>query len=99
MDSNELSDENDDGGLLLAPTYFDSEKNLFLFSHHPRGKVWQVSTKFTTTPLRGVHPGSDAACPDNDAIQWEWFNASTPEGQQIYVKDANIHVKCIDNFS
>jgi hypothetical protein len=63
-------------------------------------KHWaQVSTKLSTTPLRGVHPGGEPACPDNDAIVWEWFNTTTTGGQQLYVKDTNIHVKCIDNFS
>ncbi len=28
---------------LLAPLYRDEKKGLFLFSHHPRGRVWQVS--------------------------------------------------------
>ena len=93
----ERSNETDTG--LLAPLYFENSKQLYLFSHHPRGKVWQVSTKLSTTPLRGVHPGGEQACPDNDAIVWEWFNTTTTEGQQLYVKDSNIHVKCIDNFS
>jgi hypothetical protein len=79
--------------------YFDNTKQLYLFSHHPRGKVWQVSTKLSTTPLRGVHADGDSACPDNESIVWEWFNTTTTEGQQLYVKDSNIHVKCIDNFS
>ena len=38
----------------LAPVYVDEVKQLYLFSHHPEGRVWQVSQKLTTTPLRGV---------------------------------------------
>jgi hypothetical protein len=89
---------NDTESGLLAPMYFDQAKQLYLFSHHPRGKVWQVSTKLSTTPLRGVHPGGEPACPDNDAISWEWFNTTTTEGQQLYVQDNHIHVKCVDHF-
>ena len=31
---------------LLAPLYRDQAKGLFLFSHHPRGRVWQVRERF-----------------------------------------------------
>ena len=48
------SNDTDTG--LLAPLYFDNSKQLYLFSHHPRGKVWQVSTKLSTTPLTGPLP-------------------------------------------
>ena len=95
---------------LLAPLYFDKSKQLYLFSHHPKGLVWQVSTKLSTTPMRGILDGvsadSDASlvavddntnsCPDNDSIKWEWFNTTTSQGQQLYVKDDHIQVKCIN---
>ena len=69
------------------------------FGHHPQGKVWQVSSKLSTTPMRVVFD-SDMSCPDSsDSVTWEWFNTTTPEGQQIYIKDEHIKVKCIDNFS
>jgi len=92
---------------LLAPLYFDKSKQLYLFSHHPKGLVWQVSTKLSTTPMRGVLNGIDSddndasvdesaeSCPDNDFIKWEWFNSTTSQGQQLYVKDEHIQVKCI----
>ena len=86
---------------------FDKSKQLYLFSHHPKGLVWQVSTKLSTTPMRGVLKGVDSedsdasvdesaeSCPDNDFIKWEWFNSTTSQGQQLYVKDEHIQVKCI----
>lgn len=84
---------------LLAPLYFEKHKNLYLFSHHPQGKVWQVSSKLSTTPLRVVFD-NQMSCPDSsDTVHWEWFNTTTPEGQQIYIQDDRIKVKCIDNFS
>ena len=84
---------------LLAPLYFEKHKNLYLFSHHPQGKVWQVSSKLSTTPMRVVFE-NDMSCPDSSkTVTWEWFNTTTPEGQQIYVKDDHIKVKCLDNYS
>ena len=80
---------------LLAPLYFEPEKNLYLFSHHPRGRVWQVSTKLSTTPLRGIFPDDDS-CPDTGHITWEWFNTTTPQGQQLYIQDQFIKIKCLD---
>jgi len=80
----------------LAPLYKEEKKNLYLFSHHPNGLVWQISQKFTTTPLRGVF--SSPACPDSEDITWEWYNKTTPLGQQLYVKDFNIKVKCVSHF-
>lgn len=82
---------------LLAPLYYDHVKDLYLFSHHPRGRVWQVSTKLSTTPLRGIF-SEDDSCPDSANIEWEWFNTTTAAGQQLYVKDKNVVVKCLDNF-
>ena len=84
---------------LLAPLYYEKSKDLYLFSHHPQGKVWQVSSKLSTTPMRVVFE-KDMSCPDSsDTVTWEWFNTTTPEGQQIYVKDDHIKVKCLDNYS
>ena len=84
---------------LLAPLYYEKSKDLYLFSHHPQGKVWQVSSKLSTTPMRVVMK-SDMSCPDSsNEVSWEWFNTTTAEGQQIYIKDEHIKVKCIDNFS
>lgn len=83
---------------LLAPLYYEKSKDLYLFSHHPQGKVWQVSSKLSTTPMRVVFEGQ-MACPDSSkTVTWEWFNTTTSEGQQIYIKDEHIKVKCIDNF-
>lgn len=87
-------EERSDRGL-LAPLYLDRDKGLMLFSHHPEGRVWQVSQKLTTTPLRGVFSGP--SCPDSEQITWEWYNVTTPQGQQLYVKDQHIHVKCVSH--
>ena len=103
----EKMDEKEMG--LLAPLYYDKSKQLYLFSHHPQGLVWQVSTKLSTTPMRGIlnvvsssdDDNSDvldddtSSCPDNDLMNWEWFNSTTSQGQQLYVKDDHIQVKCV----
>jgi len=86
----------DDNFGLLAPLYINMEKNLYLFSHHLAGKVWQMSDKMTTTPMRGVFDATPA-CPDHQNITWEWYNTTTATGQQLYVPDQHIQVKCISH--
>lgn len=84
---------------LLAPLYYEKSKDLYLFSHHPQGKVWQVSSKLSTTPMRAVF-NHEKSCPDSsDSVTWEWFNTTTTEGQQLYIKDTHIKIKCIDHFN
>ena len=87
-------DKQDSYGL-LAPLYQNIEKQLYLFSHHPEGLVWQVSQKLTTTPIRAVT--TTKSCPDNKDLEWEWYNTTTRMGQQLYVKDKQVQVKCADN--
>ena len=80
---------------LLAPLYYEKSKDLYLFSHHPQGKVWQISSKLSTTPMRVVFE-DEMSCPDSTIdVTWEWFNTTTAEGQQIYVKDKNIQIMCL----
>ena len=95
----DVSQGNDKG--LMAPLYVNAEKDLYLFSHHPMGLVWQVSTKLSMTPLRGIFDDASKvgqACPDKESIRWQWFNSTTPNGQQIYIEDDNIHVKCVERI-
>lgn len=95
----DVSQGNDKG--LMAPLYVNAEKDLYLFSHHPMGLVWQVSTKLSMTPLRGIFDDASKvgqACPDKESIRWQWFNSTTPNGQQVYIEDDNIHVKCVERI-
>ena len=78
---------------LLAPVYYDALKQLYLFSHHPEGLVWQISQNFVTTPVRAVTTKS-GTCPDDQGLVWEWYNATTTQHQQLYVSDENIKLKC-----
>jgi len=78
---------------LLAPVYYDSLKQLYLFSHHPEGLVWQISQNFVTTPVRAVTKSS-GLCPDDSSLQWEWYNTTTKTTKQIYIKDDRIKLKC-----
>eukprot|EP00092_Neocalanus_flemingeri_P091856 GFUD01116541.1.p1 GENE.GFUD01116541.1~~GFUD01116541.1.p1 ORF type:complete len:494 (-),score=122.32 GFUD01116541.1:173-1591(-) len=79
---------------LLAPVYQNVEKKLYLFSHHPAGLVWQVSGSLGTTPIRAVT--EDKSCPDSEGLVWEWYNMTTKLGQQKYVRDEHMQVKCLD---
>jgi len=78
---------------LLAPIYFNKEKKLYLFSHHPEGLVWQVSGSLTTTPMRAVSRVS--GCPHKEGLQWEYYNMTTKLGQQVYISDKNVRVECL----
>lgn len=82
---------------LLAPLYYEPINGLYLFSHHPKGRMWQVSPKLSTTPLRIIF-NKDDSCPDsgNRDVVWEWFNTTTDQGQQLYVKDQHVQIKCLD---
>jgi len=85
--------EPEDSFGLLAPIYQNVKKKLYLFSHHPAGLVWQISGSLSTTPLRAV---TDAkSCPDSQGLVWEWYNMTTKQGQQKYVKDDHIQVNCM----
>ena len=75
---------------LLAPLYKEKTKKNFLFSHHPQGLVWQVSSKLTTTPLRGVAPGP--SCPDDADVTWELYQRDSRK----FIEDSNILITCID---
>ena len=82
---------------LLAPLYRDPIKDLYLFSHHPKGRVWQISTKLTSTPMRATF-AKDDSCPDDAGVVFEWFNTTSPTGQQLYVQDHNVKIKCVDSL-
>ena len=81
---------------LLAPVYYNREKHLYLFSHHPEGLVWQISGSMSNTPLRAVAGGR--SCPGNDGLVWEWYNTTggSGQGQQFYVRDQYVQVTCVD---
>ena len=78
---------------ILAPVYYNSVKELFLFSHHPEGLVWQISTNFVTTPMRGVTTQS-MTCPDSDKLRWELYNETTTSQKQIYIKEGGMKIRC-----
>ena len=78
---------------LLAPVYYDSVKQLYLFSHHPQGLVWQISSTLVATPVRAV--AKTTSCPDSRELTWEWYNTTTKAAQQIYVREESIKLKCL----
>ena len=87
---------------LMAPLYFNKEKDLYLYSHHPKGMVWDVApvdNKFLSLgSLRGIKYGKAEACPHTEGVRWEWYHNTTTNGQHIYLYDESnkIQVKCLD---
>ena len=58
-----------------------------------QGLVWQISPSFVTTPVRGVTTESKV-CPEDTRLQWEWYNTTTSQHQQLYIADTSIRLKC-----
>ena len=55
--------------------------------------MWQISPSFVTTPVRGVTTESKV-CPEDTRLQWEWYNTTTSQHQQLYIADTSIRLKC-----
>ena len=83
----------DEAYSILAPVYYDPVKQLYLFSHHPEGLVWQISQNFVTTPVRAVTQDS-LTCPDSEKLSWEYYNGTKTDYQQVYVKEETMKIKC-----
>jgi len=81
---------------LLAPLYLMPDKQLYLFSHHPEGQVWQVSSSLTTSPLRGISEKS--SCPDSDSLEWEWYNSTLESGAQhfVFYDEQRFKISCVN---
>jgi len=86
--------DSEDSYSLLSPVYYNTVKQLYLFSHHPAGLVWTLSASMTVSPIRGVGP--PGSCPDASGLAWEWYSSTGEQGQQVYTRDTHkeITVTC-----
>jgi len=94
----ELDSEQGSNYGLLAPFYVNREKDLYLFSHHFKGMVWEISSRVRgLPPLRGHNFTADAHkdCPDAD-LKWEIYNSTSTESQHVYIEDNHIKVECTE---
>jgi len=88
---------------LLAPLYYNSVRNTYLYSHHPQGLVWQIwSSIGERSKLRGVFSVlhfdiKKEACPDEGRLKWEWEYFRGKNNQQNFVQDLDIYVKCAED--
>lgn len=83
--------DTEDSYSLLSPVYYNTDKQLYLFSHHPAGMVWTLSASMSVSPIRGV--GAAASCPDTPGLTWEWYTSTGDQGQQVYTRDQHKEIK------
>jgi hypothetical protein len=48
-------------------------------------------------PFYLVEKRANFALPLAEDVVWEWYDKTTPSGQQIYVPDHHIKVKCVSH--
>ena len=85
---------------ILAPVYYEKIQDEYLYSQHPHGKVWIFSSKISQFRRHQVRINFDEvlSCPDSsNSGAWERLVTHTDDGQDIFVKDEHIKVKCIDD--
>ena len=88
------------GQVVLAPFFVNREKDLYLFSHHFKGMVWEISSSVRgLPPLRGHNFTADANkdCPDAD-LKWEIYNSTSTESQHVYIEDNHVKVECTETI-
>jgi len=88
----------------LAPVYASvGEKPSYLYSHHPRGKVWTIGSSQNTWSLRlnKLSSSSGPTCPLDTPIDkekgWEWEYLQSKKGEkEVWLRDLDLKVECID---
>jgi len=75
----------------------------YLYSHHPRGKVWTVGSSQNTWSLRLNKLTSSAGptCPLDTPIDkergWEWEYLQSKKGEkEVWLRDLDLKVECIE---
>ena len=86
---------------LLAPLYYDSVKQLYLFSHHPKGKVWFLgsSTDSWSMRINKLASGEDHDCPLKwkEEEAWEYLQSkSKNDEKEVWLRDTNVEIECLD---
>ena len=87
----------DDSVLLFK----EKSKEMYLFSILNIGVVWSIGWGLTLDdpPAARIDLGYDSpnVCPDqNQGSLWELFHQNTGQGQEIWLQNDKIKVKCVD---
>jgi len=91
-----LQDKTKEG--YLAPVYakISEGEPSYLYSHHPKGKVWLVGSSNSTWSLRLnklTDPASSPSCFQEG--QWEYLQ-SKKEQKEVWLKDTDLNIQCLN---
>lgn len=96
-----LSDTHKDG--YLAPVYAKVSPGSpsYLYSHHPKGKVWFLGSSTDTWSMRlnKLHSGDDETtdCPFEWKEEEEWEYLQSKKGEkEVWLRDTNLKIECLD---
>lgn len=86
----------------LAPYYRKEQgEPSFLYSHHPRGKVWLVGSSTATWSLRLnklTEPELLPSCPLSwrEGEEWEYLQSKKGD-KEVWLRDAELTIQCLDD--
>jgi len=85
----------------LAPQYakVNPGSPSYLFSHHPKGKVWFLgsSTDSWSMRLNKLNSGDDHDCPFEWKEEEEWEYLQSKKGEkEVWLRDTEIKIECLD---
>ena len=71
----------------------------YLYSHHPKGKVWFLgsTTDSWSMRLNKLNSGDDHDCPFEwkEEEQWEYLQSKTGE-KEVWLGDTDLQIECLD---
>ena len=72
----------------------------YLYSHHPKGKVWLIGSTTTTWSLRlnKLDSGDpEHSCPFSweEGYEWEYLQSKKGE-KEVWLKDTDLQINCLD---
>ena len=91
----------------LTPVYAkvqegpDPVQPSYLYSHHPKGKVWLIgsSTDSWSMRINKLASGEDHDCPLKwkEEEAWEYLQSkSKNDEKEVWLRDTNVEIECLD---
>jgi len=94
-----LSDKHKEG--YLTPVYGKVSEGApsYLYSHHPKGKVWLIGSTTSTWSVRlnKLSSTADHDCPfDSHGEEWEYLQSKKGD-KEVWLRDNDLKIECIDD--
>jgi len=85
----------------LAPVYGKVSPGApsYLYSHHPKGKVWLLGSTTSTWSLRlnKLSSSGDHDCPFDWKAEEEWEYLQSKKGEkEVWLRDTDLKIECLD---